>query len=49
VWLVGCSRIAADGELFGMPLSNPVGMAAGFDKDGQAIDGGYGVGLVLTA
>jgi len=26
-------------ELWGHQLSNPIGLAAGFDKDGEAIDG----------
>ncbi|ETW78812.1 Dihydroorotate dehydrogenase 1 [Heterobasidion irregulare TC 32-1] len=32
-------------ELWGMELSNPVGIAAGFDKDGEAIDGLFGLGF----
>lgn len=32
-------------ELFGLPISNPVGMAAGFDKDGEAIDGLFDLGF----
>ncbi|KAL1407450.1 Dihydroorotate dehydrogenase (quinone), mitochondrial [Vanrija albida] len=32
-------------ELFGLPLSNPVGVAAGFDKDAQAIDGLFDLGF----
>lgn len=27
-------------KLWGEALSNPVGLAAGFDKNGEAIDGG---------
>lgn len=27
------------GKLFGLPLSNPIGLAAGFDKNAEAIDG----------
>lgn len=26
-------------KLWGKEISNPVGLAAGFDKDGEAIDG----------
>lgn len=26
-------------KLWGQKISNPVGLAAGFDKDGEAIDG----------
>jgi len=26
-------------QLWGEDLSNPIGIAAGFDKDGEAIDG----------
>lgn len=26
-------------QAFGQEISNPVGLAAGFDKDGEAIDG----------
>ena len=26
-------------QIFGEKLSNPVGLAAGFDKNGEAIDG----------
>lgn len=25
--------------MWGIPVSNPVGLAAGFDKEGEAIDG----------
>ncbi|KAL7424460.1 Dihydroorotate dehydrogenase (quinone), mitochondrial [Cryptotrichosporon argae] len=32
-------------ELFGIPLSNPVGIAAGFDKDAAAIDGLFDLGF----
>ncbi|ORX38524.1 hypothetical protein BD324DRAFT_588950 [Kockovaella imperatae] len=32
-------------ELFGLPLVNPVGIAAGFDKDAQAIDGLFDLGF----
>lgn len=32
-------------QLFGLPISNPVGMAAGFDKDGDAIDGLFDLGF----
>lgn len=27
------------GQLWGMRISNPLGLAAGFDKNGEAIDG----------
>ena len=27
------------GQLWGQKITNPVGLAAGFDKDGEAIDG----------
>ena len=26
-------------QIFGQEITNPVGLAAGFDKDGEAIDG----------
>lgn len=32
-------------ELFGVPLVNPLGVAAGFDKDAQAIDGLFDLGF----
>nr|KIR48879.1 dihydroorotate dehydrogenase (fumarate) [Cryptococcus bacillisporus CA1280] len=32
-------------ELFGMTLKNPVGIAAGFDKDAEAIDGLFDLGF----
>ncbi|KAI0310314.1 hypothetical protein OF83DRAFT_884011 [Amylostereum chailletii] len=32
-------------ELWGTTLANPVGLAAGFDKDGQAIDGLFDLGF----
>ncbi|KAG8991680.1 Dihydroorotate dehydrogenase (quinone), mitochondrial [Tulasnella sp. 427] len=32
-------------ELWGHRLSNPVGLAAGFDKDGEAIDGLFNLGF----
>ncbi|KII85891.1 hypothetical protein PLICRDRAFT_44315 [Plicaturopsis crispa FD-325 SS-3] len=32
-------------EFWGQPLSNPVGLAAGFDKDGEAIDGLFNLGF----
>ena len=28
-------------QVFGQEITNPVGLAAGFDKDGEAIDGTY--------
>jgi dihydroorotate dehydrogenase len=38
---LGCSYY----QLFGMKLKNPVGMAAGLDKDGEAIDGLFDLGF----
>ena len=35
----------ANEKLFGLPLSNPVGIAAGFDKDAEAIDGLFDLGF----
>jgi len=32
-------------ELWGQKISNPVGLAAGFDKDGEAIDGLFDLGF----
>ncbi|KAI6113183.1 Dihydroorotate dehydrogenase-domain-containing protein [Pisolithus croceorrhizus] len=32
-------------EIFGFDVSNPVGLAAGFDKDGEAIDGLFNLGF----
>ncbi|GBE86200.1 Dihydroorotate dehydrogenase (quinone), mitochondrial [Sparassis crispa] len=32
-------------ELWGLPVSNPVGVAAGFDKNGEAIDGLFDLGF----
>lgn len=32
-------------QIFGLPVSNPVGMAAGFDKDAEAIDGLFDLGF----
>jgi dihydroorotate dehydrogenase len=32
-------------DLLGLHFPNPVGMAAGFDKDGEAIDGLFGLGF----
>ncbi|RDB23351.1 Dihydroorotate dehydrogenase (quinone), mitochondrial [Hypsizygus marmoreus] len=32
-------------ELWGQVISNPVGLAAGFDKDGEAIDGLFNLGF----
>lgn len=32
-------------KLWGERLSNPVGLAAGFDKDGEAIDGLFDLGF----
>lgn len=32
-------------ELWGQSLSNPIGLAAGFDKDGRAIDGLFNLGF----
>ncbi|KAL1743215.1 Dihydroorotate dehydrogenase-domain-containing protein [Schizophyllum fasciatum] len=33
------ARLAVEASLWGQALKNPVGLAAGFDKDGEAIDG----------
>ncbi|KAK0526821.1 Dihydroorotate dehydrogenase (quinone), mitochondrial [Tilletia horrida] len=35
-------------ELFGMTLSNPIGLAAGFDKQAQAIDGLFDLGFGIV-
>ncbi len=35
-------------ELFGKPLKNPIGLAAGFDKQGQAIDGLFKLGFGIV-
>ncbi|CAD6906477.1 unnamed protein product [Tilletia laevis] len=35
-------------ELFGMTLSNPLGLAAGFDKQAQAIDGLFNLGFGIV-
>ena len=32
-------------KVFGMKLANPIGIGAGFDKDGQAIDGLFDLGF----
>ncbi|KAI9450956.1 Dihydroorotate dehydrogenase-domain-containing protein [Russula earlei] len=32
-------------ELWGQTLSNPIGLAAGFDKDGRAVDGLFNLGF----
>jgi dihydroorotate dehydrogenase len=34
-------------QLWGQEISNPVGLAAGFDKDGEAIDGMFTLGIYL--
>ena len=34
-------RAELDRQLWGQVLKNPVGLAAGFDKDGEAIDGAW--------
>ena len=31
--------------MFGMKIVNPIGIAAGFDKDGEAIDGLFDLGF----
>ncbi|KAJ3496947.1 hypothetical protein NLJ89_g10414 [Agrocybe chaxingu] len=36
--LLGC-------KMWGEQISNPIGLAAGFDKDGEAIDGLFGLGF----
>ncbi|KAH6915877.1 dihydroorotate dehydrogenase [Coprinopsis sp. MPI-PUGE-AT-0042] len=33
------------GEIWGQEVNNPVGLAAGFDKDGEAIDGLFNLGF----
>lgn len=35
-------------ELFGKTLTNPIGLAAGFDKQGQAIDGLFDLGFGIV-
>ncbi|PKI84805.1 hypothetical protein MVES1_000917 [Malassezia vespertilionis] len=35
-------------ELFGKPLTNPLGLAAGFDKQAEAIDGCFDLGFALV-
>ena len=35
-------------EVFGLKFKNPVGLAAGFDKDGQAIDGIFIIRYSIT-
>lgn len=35
-------------QVFGQDITNPVGLAAGFDKDGEAIDGTHLVPLSLV-
>lgn len=35
-------------QVFGQDITNPVGLAAGFDKDGEAIDGRRSVPLSLV-
>ena len=39
VRLIMCSLLS--GQIFGFEVSNPVGLAAGFDKHGEAIDGAF--------
>jgi dihydroorotate dehydrogenase len=39
---------ALKAELMGMPLDNPVGIAAGFDKDAQCIDGLFDLGFAYV-
>ena len=39
VRLIMCSLLS--GQIFGLEVSNPVGLAAGFDKHGEAIDGAF--------
>ncbi|EIW68161.1 hypothetical protein TREMEDRAFT_32541, partial [Tremella mesenterica DSM 1558] len=34
-----------EAEIFGIPLKNPIGIAAGFDKDAEAIDGLFDLGF----
>ncbi len=35
-------------QIFGQTLTNPLGLAAGFDKHGEAIDAMYGLGFALV-
>ncbi|MBW9336944.1 dihydroorotate dehydrogenase (quinone), partial [Herbaspirillum sp. RU 5E] len=35
-------------ELFGRTLSNPIGLAAGFDKQAEAIDGLFDLGFGIV-
>ncbi|CAO1629201.1 unnamed protein product [Parajaminaea phylloscopi] len=35
-------------ELFGLPVVNPIGLAAGFDKQGEAVDGLFDLGFGLV-
>lgn len=49
VWENGrFGRLKSPFQLFGRKLRNPVGLAAGFDKDGEAIEnlGKSGFGMV---
>ena len=35
-------------QLWGMNLDNPIGLAAGFDKNAEAIDGNFGFGFGMV-
>jgi dihydroorotate dehydrogenase len=39
-------RVGGGTQLWGIELSSPVGLAAGFDKDGEAVDGACAVSVV---
>ncbi|GMK57623.1 hypothetical protein CspeluHIS016_0404570 [Cutaneotrichosporon spelunceum] len=45
---MGVDGPALKAELMGMPLVNPVGIAAGFDKDAQCIDGLFDIGFAYV-
>jgi dihydroorotate dehydrogenase len=40
--------LTSPGQLWGTQISNPVGLAAGFDKNGEAVDGLGGIAILLT-
>ncbi|WVF70759.1 dihydroorotate dehydrogenase (fumarate) [Kwoniella sp. CBS 6097] len=42
---MGVDAPELEAELFGLPIKNPVGIAAGFDKDADAIDGLFDLGF----
>ncbi|BEI80528.1 hypothetical protein CcaverHIS002_0110570 [Cutaneotrichosporon cavernicola] len=45
---MGVDGPALKAELMGMPLVNPIGIAAGFDKDAQCIDGLFDIGFAYV-